>query len=81
MASQELARVTQLTQQMLTFQREAAKPVPVKIGKILDNVIALYDRKISSAGIDLKRQVDFDGRILALPSYRISTGFNSASGS
>ncbi len=67
MASQELARVTQMTQRMLAFQREAAKPVPVKIGEILDNVIALYDRKISSAGITLKLQVEFDGQILALP--------------
>jgi signal transduction histidine kinase len=67
MASQELVRVTQLTQQMLTFQREAAKPIPVKIGAILDSVVALYDRKIKSAGIDLKQQIDFDGHILALP--------------
>lgn len=67
MAHEELARVTQMTQQMLSFQREAAKPIPVKIGEILDSVIALYDRKINSAGIQLKRQVDFDGHILALP--------------
>ena len=67
MASQELVRVTQMTQQMLAFQREAAKPIPVKIGQILDNVIALYDRKIQSAGIILKQQIDFDGHILALP--------------
>ena len=67
MASQELARVTQMTQQMLTFQREASKPIPVKIGEILDNVVALYERKIQSAGINLKQQVDFNGQILALP--------------
>jgi len=67
MAAQELVRITQLTQQMLTFQREAAKPVPVKIGQILDNVIALYERKIKSSGINLEQQVDFDGDILALP--------------
>jgi PAS domain S-box-containing protein len=67
MASQELVRVTQLTQQMLTFQREAAKPIPVKIGEILDSVVSLYDRKIQSAGIKLEQQVDFDGHILALP--------------
>jgi len=62
-----LTRVTQLTQQMLTFQREAANPVPVKIGEILDNVAALYERKINLAGIKLEQQVDFDGHILALP--------------
>jgi PAS domain S-box-containing protein len=67
MASQELSRVTQLTQQMLTFQREAAKPVPVKIGEILDSVLALFERKIQSAGVTLNRQVKFDGNILGLP--------------
>jgi PAS domain S-box-containing protein len=67
MASGELARVTQLTQQMLTFQREAAKPILVRIGEIFENVIALYERKIHAAGITLKEQIDFEGHILALP--------------
>jgi signal transduction histidine kinase len=30
-------------------------------------VIALYDKKIRSAGINLKQQIEFDGQILALP--------------
>jgi PAS domain S-box-containing protein len=67
LASQELARITQLTRQMLTFQREAAKPVPVKIEQILENVIALYERKIRTAGINLELQVEFDDEIMALP--------------
>jgi PAS domain S-box-containing protein len=67
MASRELARTTQMTQQMLAFQREAAKPVPVNIREILDNVTALYERKIKSAGINLEQQISFDGQILALP--------------
>ncbi len=67
MASGELARVTQMTQQMLGFQREAARPVPVKIGEILSNVIALYDRKIQTAGIRLEQRIDHDVRVVALP--------------
>jgi PAS domain S-box-containing protein len=67
MASGELARVTQITQQMLAFQREAAKPVPVYIAEILENVVALYERKLKLAGIRLRQQCDFDGHILALP--------------
>ncbi len=66
-ASHELVRITQMTQRMLTFQREAAKPVPVKIGEILESVSALYERKIKSANINLKQQIDFEGYILALP--------------
>jgi signal transduction histidine kinase len=56
-----------MTQRMLAFQREAANPLPVKIGEILDSVVALYNKKITSAGINLKQQIDFDGHILALP--------------
>ncbi len=66
-ASGELVRITQMTQRMLAFQREAAKPVPVKIGEILESVAALYERKINSAKISLKQQIEFDGDILALP--------------
>jgi PAS domain S-box-containing protein len=67
MASRELARTTQMTQQMLTFQREAAKPIPVNIGQILESVVALFERKIKLAGISLEQQISFDGQILALP--------------
>ncbi len=66
-ASHELLRVTQMTQRMLAFQREAAKPVPVKIAEILESVTDLYERKIKSAQITLNLQIAFDGYILALP--------------
>ncbi len=66
-ASGELLRITQMTQRMLAFQREAAAPVPVKIGEILESVAALYERKLKSANINLTQQIEFDGFILALP--------------
>jgi PAS domain S-box-containing protein len=67
MALQESARVVQMTKQMLAFQREAAKPVPVKIGEILDSVVALYQRKIESAGVGLEQRIDYAGEFLAQP--------------
>jgi signal transduction histidine kinase len=67
MASEELTRVTQMTQHMLTFQREAKKPVQIKISEILDNVIALYERKIGSAAIEVEKQVEFEGEFIGLP--------------
>ena len=67
LASEELQRVTQMTQQMLSFQRESAKPVPVKIQELLDNVLALYERKIQSAGVAVRAEIDFSGELLALP--------------
>ncbi|MGA2961301.1 MAG: PAS domain S-box protein [Candidatus Korobacteraceae bacterium] len=67
LAGEELARVTQMTRHMLSFQREAKNPVPIKIGEILDNVLALYERKIESAGIRVEKQVDFEGEFIGLP--------------
>jgi len=66
-ASEELTRVTQMTQHMLAFQREAKKPVPFKIGEVLHNVIALYERKIASAAIEIEKQVEFEGEFVGLP--------------
>jgi PAS domain S-box-containing protein len=67
MASQELSRVTQLTQQMLTFQRDAIRPAPLKIKEILPGVLDLYDRRIKSSGIRFEKEIEFDGEITALP--------------
>jgi len=67
MASEELTRVTQMTQHMLTFQREAKKPVPIKIDEVLDNVIALYERKIEAAAIKVEKLVEFEGEFIGLP--------------
>jgi PAS domain S-box-containing protein len=67
MASEEVTRVTRMTRHMLSFQREAKNPVPIRIGEVLDNVIALYGRKIESAAIQVEKQVDFDGEFIGLP--------------
>jgi PAS domain S-box-containing protein len=67
LAAEELGRVTQMTQQMLTFQRESAKPVPVQIEEILDNVVALYQRKIESGGIQIEKQIEVPHPLLAQP--------------
>jgi len=67
MASEELTRVTQMTQHMLVFQREAKTPVPIKIDEVLHNVTALYKRKIESAAIQVEEQVEFEGEFIGLP--------------
>jgi len=67
MALEELNRVTQITQQMLTFQREATAPVAVSIAEVVANVLALYQRKILDAGIAIEQEVDSDASIFALP--------------
>jgi PAS domain S-box-containing protein len=67
LASEEVTRVTQMTRNMLSFQREAKKPVPIKIGEVLDSVITLHERKIWSAAIKVEKQVDFKEGLLGLP--------------
>lgn len=67
MASGELARVAQITGQMLSFQRNAAKPVPVRIQDVLENTRALWKRKIELAGIQMDVRIDFDGEIIGSP--------------
>jgi PAS domain S-box-containing protein len=67
MARTELARVTKMTQHMLAFQREAAKPMQVDIRGVLESVASLYERRIATIGVTFHQQVDFDERILALP--------------
>jgi signal transduction histidine kinase len=56
-----------MTRHMLAFQREAKQPVPVRIGEVLDNVLALYQRKIESAGVQVQKEVEFEEEFLGLP--------------
>jgi signal transduction histidine kinase len=56
-----------MTQHMLAFQREAKKPVTIKISEVLHDVIALYERKIASAAIKVEKQVEFEGEFIGLP--------------
>lgn len=67
MAVDELGRVAQMTQQMLTFQRDSAKPVLVKICEVLETVLALYRRKVDAAGIKVEQRIECDDSILAQP--------------
>jgi signal transduction histidine kinase len=67
MASEELSRVTQMTQRMLTFQRESVKPVPVKLEDLLESVVTLYERKIKSAAIEIRKDIAVLQPTLAQP--------------
>ena len=51
MASEELARITQITGQLLTFHREAQSPVAVDLTKVLESVLTLFAPQINLANI------------------------------
>ena len=56
LADAELARVTQIATQTLRFHRQNSGPTPTRIYEIIDNVIALYQGRITNAGIEIKRE-------------------------
>jgi PAS domain S-box-containing protein len=68
MAAQELGRVVQITRHMLSFNRESNQSVPVHVGEVLETVVALYRRKLESAGIDFRLKLDITDEVLAVPS-------------
>ncbi len=55
-AESELARVSEITTQTLRFYRQSTLPTKEAISGVLDSILALYDRRISDAGIHLERR-------------------------
>ena len=56
MADSELARVTQIATQTLRFHRQNSVPTPTRLYEVLDNVLALYQGRITNAGIEVTKQ-------------------------
>jgi len=68
LAQEELERITSISEQMLTFSREARQPVKVCLGEVLDNVLALFMARIRRVGIVLVKQYGpGSGVVVALP--------------
>ncbi len=65
MAQQELARVSQITQQTLRFYRQASKPVPVSPTELRDSVLALHQGRIYSARVEVERRYRSGADLLA----------------
>lgn len=55
MAEQELQRVSHITRQTLSFYRESKQPIPVNIPELLDDVLELQERALSSNRIQLRK--------------------------
>jgi signal transduction histidine kinase len=63
LAESELARVTHITRQTLAFYRESARPAPVSLAEVLDEVLGVYGRNISERLITVERKYEFTERI------------------
>jgi PAS domain S-box-containing protein len=67
-AEQELARVSHITKQTLSFYRESQKAVSVSLSELLDDVLELQQRPIQMANITLERDYTCDGLVHGFPS-------------
>jgi two-component system, chemotaxis family, CheB/CheR fusion protein len=67
MAEEELVRVTQLTQQSLSFYRESIYPTAVNMDMVLDGVLNLYAKRLLSKEIVVTKEYLSDG--ITINSY------------
>lgn len=67
LASEELARITQITGQLLTFHREAQSPVQVDLVKVLESVLTLYSPQIGMAGIRVTKRFETHRAVRGFP--------------
>jgi two-component system, NtrC family, sensor kinase len=56
MAEMELQRVSHITRQTLSFYRESKHPISIQIAELLDDVMGLQQRALSSAGITVRKE-------------------------
>jgi PAS domain S-box-containing protein len=55
-AEQELQRVSHITRQTLSFYRESKQPIPVNLPELLDDVVELQERALTSSRIRLSKR-------------------------
>lgn len=67
MADQELDRIAEITKHTLGFYRDTSIPVRVQISGILDDVLALYNRKLQFKKIAVTQRYDKSTEIVGFP--------------
>ncbi len=67
LAKDEVSRISQITRQLLSFNREAREPVPVDLAEVIDSVIALFGPKLTSSGIRVVKDYETNKRVFGLP--------------
>lgn len=67
MASDEVARIAQITTQLLTFHREASQPVQVNLTEVLESVLVLYAPQIRKSHVQVIKRFDHAGTVRGYP--------------
>jgi two-component system, NtrC family, sensor kinase len=55
-AEQEVARVSRIAKQILTFHRESASPISVDLGNLMEDVLALNNRAIVEKNLEVCKE-------------------------
>jgi PAS domain S-box-containing protein len=66
-ASSELSRVSHIVRATLSFYRESAHPVEVRLTEVAETVLDIYVRQITDKNIQIRREYEFDGVIQSFP--------------
>jgi PAS domain S-box-containing protein len=67
LAASELARVSRIARNTLSFYREAASPVPVQLSEVLDSVLELYQQQITAKSLRINKRYGGDCEVHQYP--------------
>lgn len=67
LAQAELQRVVQISRQTLSFYRETAAPVRLRLSSLLEEVLVLYARRLIDKHIEIVRQYVDDDEVIVFP--------------
>ena len=67
MASDELARIAQITSQLLTFHREARNPVDVSLSEVLESVLVLFAPRVKQNHLIVETRLETDRCVRGFP--------------
>ena len=67
MAEQELARISHITRQTLSFYRESQSPTQVSLKEVLEDVLGIHSRKIKLNNVTLEKDFHGEGLIWGFP--------------
>jgi signal transduction histidine kinase len=56
-----------ITRQMLSFYRETAVPIPLKLTEVMEDVLELFAQRLNSNGIRVERRYDLVPEVHAYP--------------
>lgn len=66
-AEREMQRIVQISKQTLSFSRESAEPVLVRVTELMDEVVGLYSRRIGQKKLAVIREYSTTDSIPGMP--------------